>query len=201
MLQETSCYKHHSQALFLICDQKHNEINPVRKVADFKNVPRSAKWTINYSSDVTYPSPTENGIPSIAAVVASMDANATKYCARVRAQNHKNGKGAQEIINDLPVMVMVLAPAYYAHLLAFRARHHVTGNGRFSLFYLELWFNRSMQIKAMFRSSFLSWLFPVLKFSQHFFELNHLFICFWMNYEIDFWSKARYISHLWLYAK
>ena len=151
MLQETSCYKHHSQALFLICDQKHNEINPVRKVADFKNVPRSAKWTINYSSDVTYPSPTENGIPSIAAVVASMDANATKYFARVRAQNHKNGKGAQEIINDLPVMVMVLAPAYYAHLLAFRARHHVTGNGRFSLFYLELWFNRSMQIKAMFR--------------------------------------------------
>ena len=151
MLQETPCYKHHSQALFLICDQKHNEINPVRKVADFKNVPRSAKWTINYSSDVTYPSPTENGIPSIAAVVASMDANATKYFARVRAQNHKNGKGAQEIINDLPVMVMVLAPAYYAHLLAFRARHHVTGNGRLSIFYLELWFNRSMQIKAMFR--------------------------------------------------
>ena len=151
MLQETPCYKHRSQALFLICDQKHNEINPVRKVADFKNVPRSAKWTINYSSDVTYPSPTENGIPSIAAAVASMDANATKYFARVRAQNHKNGKGAQEIINDLPVMVMVLAPAYYAHLLAFRARHHVTGNGRLSIFCLELWFNRSMQIKAMFR--------------------------------------------------
>ena len=93
---------------------------------------------IIFGADVTYPSPTENGIPSIAAVVASMDANATKYCARVRAQNHKSGKGAQEIINDLPVMVMVLAPAYYAHLLAFRARHHVTGNGRFSIFYLEL---------------------------------------------------------------
>ena len=43
MLQETPCYKHHSQALFLICDQKHNEINPVRKVAGFKNVPLSAK--------------------------------------------------------------------------------------------------------------------------------------------------------------
>ena len=53
MLQETPCYKHRSQALFLICDQKHNEINPVRKVAGFKNVPLSAKWTINYSSSFT----------------------------------------------------------------------------------------------------------------------------------------------------
>ena len=39
MLQETPSYKHRSQALFLIGDQKHNEINPVRKVAGFKNVP------------------------------------------------------------------------------------------------------------------------------------------------------------------
>ena len=53
MLQETPCYKHRSQALFLICDQKHDEINPVRKVAGFKNVPLSAKWTINYSSSFT----------------------------------------------------------------------------------------------------------------------------------------------------
>ncbi|RMX47090.1 hypothetical protein pdam_00023285 [Pocillopora damicornis] len=30
-----------------------------------------------------------------------MDANATKYCARVRAQNHRNGKGAQERTDDL----------------------------------------------------------------------------------------------------
>ena len=60
---------------------------------------------IIFGADVTHPSPTENGIPSIAAVVASIDANATKYCARVRAQNHRNGKGAQEIISDLAVMV------------------------------------------------------------------------------------------------
>ena len=53
MLQETSCYKHRSQA-FLICDQKHNEINPVWKVADLKNVPLSAKWTINYSDKLIY---------------------------------------------------------------------------------------------------------------------------------------------------
>ena len=54
------------------------------------------------------PSPIENGIPSIAAVVASMDANATKYCARVRAQNHRNGKGAQERTDDLAGMVKEL---------------------------------------------------------------------------------------------
>ena len=54
------------------------------------------------------PSPTENGIPSIAAVVASMDANATKYCARVRAQNHRNGKGAQERTDGLAGMVKEL---------------------------------------------------------------------------------------------
>ena len=103
-----------------------------------KKSPVFREPVIIFGTDLTHPSLNENGIPSIAAVAASMDANATKYCARVRAQNHKNGKGAQEIINDLPVMVMVLAPAYYAHLLAFRARHHVTGNGRFSIFYLEL---------------------------------------------------------------
>ena len=42
-----------------------------------------------------------------------MDANATKYCARVRAQNHRNGKGAQEIINDLTEMVKELLIEFY----------------------------------------------------------------------------------------
>ena len=41
MLQETPCYERHTQALFLICDRKHDEINPVRKVTLFKNVPMS----------------------------------------------------------------------------------------------------------------------------------------------------------------
>ena len=63
---------------------------------------------IIFGADVTHPSLTENGIPSIAAVVASMDANATKYCARVRAQNHRNGKGAQERTDDLAGMVKEL---------------------------------------------------------------------------------------------
>ena len=68
---------------------------------------------IIFGADVTHPSPTENGIPSIAAVVASMDANATKYCARVRAQNHRNGEGAQEIINDLAEIVKELLIEFY----------------------------------------------------------------------------------------
>ena len=43
MLQETPCYERHTQALFLICDRKHDEINPVRKVTRLKNVPMSAE--------------------------------------------------------------------------------------------------------------------------------------------------------------
>ena len=42
-----------------------------------------------------------------------MDANATKYCARVRAQNHRNGKDAQEIINDLAEIVKELLIEFY----------------------------------------------------------------------------------------
>jgi len=68
---------------------------------------------IIFGADVTHPSPTENGIPSIAAVVASMDANATKYCARVRAQRHEKSGGAQEIINDLAAMVKELLVEFY----------------------------------------------------------------------------------------
>ena len=69
--------------------------------------------TIVFGADVTHPSPTENGIPSIAAVVASMDANATKSQARVRAQRHEKGHGAQEIINDLAAIVRELLIEFY----------------------------------------------------------------------------------------
>ena len=47
MLQESPCYERHTQALFLICDRKHDETNPVRKVTRFKNVPVSAEWKVN----------------------------------------------------------------------------------------------------------------------------------------------------------
>jgi len=68
---------------------------------------------IIFGAHVTHPSPTESGIPSIAAVVASMDANATKYCARVLAQRHEKSGGAQEIINHLAVMVKELLMEFY----------------------------------------------------------------------------------------
>ena len=76
---------------------------------------------IIFATYLTHPSLNENGIPSIAAVAASMDANATKYCARVRAQNHRNGEGAQEIINDLAEIVKELLIEFY------RARSSSTG--------------------------------------------------------------------------
>jgi len=75
--------------------------------------PVFSESTVVFGADVTHPSPTENGIPSIAAVVASMDANASKYQARVRAQRHDRGKGAQEIINDLSVIVQELLIEFY----------------------------------------------------------------------------------------
>ena len=75
--------------------------------------PMLGKSTIVFGADVTHPSRTENGIPSIAAVVASMDPNATKYQARVRAQTHEKGPGAQEIINDLAVIVRELLIEFY----------------------------------------------------------------------------------------
>ena len=69
--------------------------------------------TIVFGADVTHPSSTETGTPSIAAVVASMDAHASKYQARVRAQRHEKGGGAQEIINDLAVIVKELLMEFY----------------------------------------------------------------------------------------
>ena len=68
---------------------------------------------IIFGADVTHPSPGENGIPSIAAVVASMDRHAAKYYARVGAQKHEKSGGAQEIINDLAVMVKELLWDFY----------------------------------------------------------------------------------------
>ena len=68
---------------------------------------------IIFGADVTHPSPTENGIPSVAAVVASMDAHAAKYSARVRPQKHERSGGAQEIITDLAALVKELLWDFY----------------------------------------------------------------------------------------
>ena len=100
-------------------------IDPGKKSSVFREP------VIIFGTDLTHPSLNENGIPSIAAVAASMDANATKYCARVRAQNHRNGKGAQEMINDLAEIVKELLIEFY------RARSSSTGTEsvRVSLYY------------------------------------------------------------------
>ncbi|XP_074606176.1 protein argonaute-2-like isoform X1 [Acropora palmata] len=82
-------------------------------VIDDSVKPVFSEPTIVFGADVTHPSPTENGIPSIAAVVASMDYHASKYHARVRAQTHRSGGGAQEIINDLAEIVRELLIEFY----------------------------------------------------------------------------------------
>ena len=68
---------------------------------------------IIFGADVTHPSPNESGIPSVAAVVASMDEHAAKYSARIRAQKHQRSGGAQEIIIDLAAMVKELLVDFY----------------------------------------------------------------------------------------
>ncbi|KAL2461865.1 Protein argonaute 1 [Abeliophyllum distichum] len=56
----------------------------------------SDKPTIIFGADVTHPHPGEDSSPSIAAVVASMDLQITKYAGLVSAQAHR-----QELIQDL----------------------------------------------------------------------------------------------------
>ena len=61
-----------------------------------------------FGADVTHPPAGNSTAPSIAAVVASLDPNATRYCAAVRVQNSR-----QEIIQDLATMVKELLLQFY----------------------------------------------------------------------------------------
>ena len=58
---------------------------------------------IIFGADVTHPSPQDVTTPSIAAVVASMDAHPNQYSAEVRIQKHR-----LEIIAELKEMVVIL---------------------------------------------------------------------------------------------
>ena len=109
--------KHVQQAKPQVCANISLKINSklggINHVIDSSVRPVFTEPTIVFGADVTHPSPTENGTPSIAAVVASMDKHASKYHARVRAQKHNRGGGAQEIINDLAVIVKELLIEFY----------------------------------------------------------------------------------------
>ncbi|XP_041044953.1 protein argonaute-2 isoform X1 [Carcharodon carcharias] len=59
-------------------------------------------------ADVTHPPAGDGKKPSIAAVVGSMDAHPSRYCATVRVQQHR-----QEIIQDLAFMVRELLIQFY----------------------------------------------------------------------------------------
>ncbi|XP_039253846.2 protein argonaute-2-like [Styela clava] len=68
---------------------------------------------IFFGADVTHPPAGDMRKPSIAAVVGSMDAHPSRYCATVRVQQHR-----QEIIQDLSTMVRDLMIEFY------RATHY-----------------------------------------------------------------------------
>uniref|UniRef100_A0A803M6A3 Piwi domain-containing protein n=1 Tax=Chenopodium quinoa TaxID=63459 RepID=A0A803M6A3_CHEQI len=115
-----------------------------------RNIPLlTDRPTIIFGADVTHAQPGKDSSASIAAVVASMDwPGVTRYRGLVHAQGHR-----EEIIKDLELLrafyqanngrkperiiffrfarctrsVSVVPPAYYAHLLAFRARYYVEG--------------------------------------------------------------------------
>uniref|UniRef100_A0A8B9KK26 Argonaute RISC catalytic component 2 n=1 Tax=Astyanax mexicanus TaxID=7994 RepID=A0A8B9KK26_ASTMX len=59
-------------------------------------------------ADVTHPPAGDGKKPSIAAVVGSMDAHPSRYCATVRVQQHR-----QDIIQDLAAMVRELLIQFY----------------------------------------------------------------------------------------
>lgn len=63
----------------------------------------SASRTIIFGADVTHPSPMDKTRPSIAAVVASMDAGFIKHVAAIRAQGHRVEQimNLQEMVRDL----------------------------------------------------------------------------------------------------
>ncbi|CAK9297677.1 unnamed protein product [Gordionus sp. m RMFG-2023] len=63
---------------------------------------------IVFGADVTHPTPGDNKMPSISAVVASMDAYPQKYTAVVKAQGHR-----VEIIENLCEMITILFKRFY----------------------------------------------------------------------------------------
>ncbi|KAK4336897.1 hypothetical protein RND71_043462 [Anisodus tanguticus] len=63
---------------------------------------------IFFGADVTHPPAGDTKKPSIAAVVASMDAHPSRYAATVRVQQHR-----QELIQDLSTMVKQLLLRFY----------------------------------------------------------------------------------------
>ncbi|KAJ3183568.1 hypothetical protein HDU85_001997 [Gaertneriomyces sp. JEL0708] len=64
--------------------------------------------TIIFGADVTHPAPGDLHKPSIAAVVASMDAQCSRYAAAIRVQ-----KGRQEIIKELQSAAVELLRTFY----------------------------------------------------------------------------------------
>ncbi|CAK9297293.1 unnamed protein product, partial [Gordionus sp. m RMFG-2023] len=63
---------------------------------------------IVFGADVTHPTPGDNKMPSISAVVASMDSYPHKYTAVVKAQGHR-----VEIIENLSEMITILLKRFY----------------------------------------------------------------------------------------
>lgn len=66
------------------------------------------KPTIIFGADITHPAPGDNAKPSIAAIVASMDAQCSRYAAAIRVQ-----KGRSEGIRDLTGAAVELLRTFY----------------------------------------------------------------------------------------
>jgi eukaryotic translation initiation factor 2C len=69
----------------------------------------SQKPTIIFGADVTHPSPGDFARPSIAALTASMDAQASRYASTIRVQANRT-----EVIADLANMVKEMLRAFYS---------------------------------------------------------------------------------------
>ncbi|RUS16005.1 Piwi domain-containing protein [Endogone sp. FLAS-F59071] len=92
-----------------VCLKVNLKLGGMNSFLDPQDMPFIAqKPTIVFGADVTHPGPGEERKPSIAALCASLDAKASRYCATIRLQ-----KPRTEVINDLEGMVKLLMKNFY----------------------------------------------------------------------------------------
>lgn len=119
--QLTSCVQQHTvmkadrQTAGNICQKMNAKLggsnNALEKTA---RPPLLAEPTIIFGADVTHPPPDQNHKPSIAAVVATLDASYhARYAQRILVQFPANGRRAEEMILDLATAVKELLIEFF----------------------------------------------------------------------------------------